>query len=203
MPTFFRLAVSSLFAAAVFLTVPAASAADLMPAPTMGEDGLHKPSWLKVSFLDLNEDVTDAAAQGKRLFMTVEWKGCPYCTKMNEVNFRDPQIVAYLTKHFDHIQLNLDGAREVTDFNGDAMAEKEYVRRLHQRGTPKLVFFLDPDKAKGKRGLDAVALTVEGYWGREQFYRMMEYVVTKAYEKEPNFLVWLNSDAPKEKVSFD
>lgn len=190
-------------AAAASLVVPSAQARELLPAPPFGEDGIHKPSWLKESFLDISEDIVEADAEGKRLFMTIEWKGCPFCHKMNEVNFREPQIVDFLTRHFDHLQLNMQGDREVTDANGDTMSEKDYIRRLRLRGTPKLVFFHGPDKAKGKRGVDAVAFTVEGYVGRDQFYNMMEYVVAEAYETEPNFFKWLQSDAPKTKITFD
>ena len=178
-------------------------ARDLLPEPAKGEDGLHKPSWLKESFLDITEDIQEAADAGKRLFMTIEWKGCSFCAKMNEVNWREPRIAEYLNAHFDHIQLNMQGAREVTDANGDAMPEKDYIRRLRLRGTPKLVFFHPPEKAKGKRGVDAVAFTTEGYVGRGHFYNMMEYVVAGAYESEPNFFKWLQSDAPKTKIDFD
>lgn len=204
MPFPFRLVLPAVFAAAAFMSaaVPA-SAGDLLAPPVMGEDGLHKQPWIKESFLDINEDIKEAAAEGKRLLITMEVKGCGYCRKMHEVNFREPKIVDYLTKHFHHVQINTQGAREVTDANGETMTEKEYVARLRLRGTPKIVFYAPPADAKGKRGLDAVAFTTEGYWGRDHFYHMMEFVVAEGYKSEPDFLAWLRSDAPKEKVTFD
>lgn len=200
MSTFSRrrvLGSAAAFAAGTALPLRVVRAKELLAAPTLGEDGLHKPSWLKESFLDIAEDIQEAADAGKRLFMTMEVKGCGYCRKMNRVNFREPEIADYLNAHFDHVQVNVQGSREVTDVDGEAMEEKDYAGRLRLRGTPKLVFFHKPEKAKGGKGLDAVAFTAEGYWGREQFHVMMQYVVAEAYESGQSYLDYLNSDAPK------
>lgn len=199
----FHRAVPSVLATVFLLFALPASAAELLAPPTMGEDGLHKQPWIKESFLDIKEDIAEAAAEGKRLLITMEVKGCGYCRKMHEVNFREPKIVDYLTKHFHHVQINTQGAREVTDVNGDTLTEKQYVERMRLRGTPKIVFYAPPADAAGKRGLDAAAFSVEGYWGRGHFFNMMEYVVAEGYKSEPDFLTWLRSDAPKTNITFD
>ncbi|MEJ2644722.1 MAG: hypothetical protein P8180_07280 [Gammaproteobacteria bacterium] len=50
--------------------------------------GYHEqPSWFKTSFLDMREDVAEAAAEHKRLVLYFYQDGCPYCKKLLEVNF--------------------------------------------------------------------------------------------------------------------
>ena len=56
-------------------------------ASTLGDDGLHKADWMHETFKDLNEDLADATAQGKRLLLIVEQRGCIYCSKMHKEVF--------------------------------------------------------------------------------------------------------------------
>ncbi|MEY8840696.1 thioredoxin family protein, partial [Cribrihabitans sp. XS_ASV171] len=68
-------------------------AAPLHAAP-MGDDGLHKPEWMRETFKDLQEDFADAQAEGKRLLVIVEQRGCLYCKDMHEKTFPDPRVKA-------------------------------------------------------------------------------------------------------------
>jgi len=65
-----------------------ALAACLLAAPaiaaTLGDDGLHKTPWMRETFKDLREDLEEANAEGKRLMVMVEQRGCIYCTRMHE-----------------------------------------------------------------------------------------------------------------------
>ncbi|MDC1494695.1 thioredoxin, partial [Planktomarina temperata] len=42
----------------------------------MGDDGLHKAPWMRDTFKDLSEDLADANAEGKRLMVIIEQRGC-------------------------------------------------------------------------------------------------------------------------------
>ncbi len=101
----------------------------------LGDDGLHKQDWFLDSFLDMPEDLADAAAEGKHLMVLIEQAGCPYCRELHDVNFAKAEIVDYLTAHFVVIQLDLWGSREVVDFDGEALPEeatgREMGRQLH------------------------------------------------------------------------
>ena len=190
----------------LFLLAPAVHADELLPHPRVGDDGLHKQDWFKESFLDLAEDLQEARDEGKRLALFIEQKGCGYCRKMHEINLREPKIVDYINKHFHVIQLDLKGAREVTDFDGEALTERKYTQKIKMVGTPKIVFFHDdPAKVEGKSGLDALAWQYEGYIPREHYLRTFEYIVTKGYEDQakPDFFVWLQGPTPKMDVSFE
>ena len=53
-------------------------------AAELGDDGLHKTDWMRDTFKDLNEDLSEANAEGKRLVLMVEQRGtsiAPRCMK--------------------------------------------------------------------------------------------------------------------------
>lgn len=106
------------------------------------------PSWaldtepfIKNSFLNLKEDLADAARQRRMLMVIFEQDGCPYCEQMHRVNFKDPAIVASIRKGFDVIQLDIWGGREVSDFTGASMTEKALARKLSVQFSPTIVFY--------------------------------------------------------------
>jgi thioredoxin-related protein len=98
------------------------------------------PPWFKQSFLLIEEDVREAAADNKRVILFFGQDGCPYCKKLIEVNFNDNDIVAYTRKHFETVALNILGAREVLWMDGKARSEKELAAHLRVRATPTLIF---------------------------------------------------------------
>lgn len=74
---------SALAVLTLSLAGPAANAAtERLPAAEVGEDGLHVQPWFHDSFLDLNEDLAEAHASGKRLVVFWEQRGCPYCKRL-------------------------------------------------------------------------------------------------------------------------
>ncbi len=88
-----------------------------------GDDGLHKPTWLRETFKDLREDLAEANAEQKRLLILVEQRGCIYCAEMHEKVFPDPEIDALIRDGYFVVQMNLFGDVEVTDFDGTALSE--------------------------------------------------------------------------------
>jgi len=124
------------------------------------------PKWFSESFLDLRDDVRDAAKEGRRLMLYFGQDGCPYCKALMKVNFGDPQIVATTRKHYIAVALNIWGDREVTWIDGRAMSEKELARVLKVQYTPTLLFFDE----KGE-----VALRLNGYQPPERFKVALDY----------------------------
>src|SRR6056297_1155049 len=99
------------------------------PAAELGDDGLHKAPWMIETFKDLREDLNEANAEGKRLMVIVEQRGCIYCTRMHEEVFVVEDIAAMLSDDYYVVQINMFGDVEVTDFDGDALPEKSAVRK--------------------------------------------------------------------------
>jgi thioredoxin-related protein len=148
------------------------------------EDGLHRQPWFIDSLLELPDDLAAATANKKRFAILWELRGCPYCIKMHEVNFAKPEIATFIKDHFDVLQLNFIGAREVTDFDGQKLSEKRLAAKYGVRGTPTLQFFPDnPAALIGKKPWDREVARLQGYTEPAPFLGTFRYVAERAYEK--------------------
>ena len=122
-----------------WLAIAPALAQDAALAQGMDNPGWHEPpSWFKESFLDIREDVAEAAKSGRRLMLYFHQDGCPYCAKLLRENFGDKAIADKTRKHFDVIAINLWGDREVTDLLGKATTEKAFAKALRVQFTPNV-----------------------------------------------------------------
>lgn len=125
-------------------------------AAELGDDGLHKTAWFRDTFKDIQEDFAEAEAEGKRLLLIVEQRGCLYCRDMHENTFTDPRVEAMLTDKYFPVQINLHGDTEVIDADGSSLSEKEATRRWGVLFTPTMIFFpteLDDTKAAGAQAI--------------------------------------------------
>lgn len=166
--------------------------------PETGDDGLHKQAWFQETFFDLKEDLTEAKAQGKRLVIIWEQRGCPYCRKTHEINFRIPRIANYVKDNFFVLQLNLWGDREVTDFDGEVLPEKDFARKNRVLFTPTFQFFPEnPAEAKGKPAWQAEVHRMPGYFWPFHFYFQFRYVKENGYIGQPSFQRWLDGQGDK------
>jgi thioredoxin-related protein len=171
---------------ALICSVAAASLAPRLARATvrMGDDGLHKQDWFLDSFLELGDDLETAAAGGRGLMLLFEQAGCPYCRELHRVNFARPEIVDYVTAHFDVVQLDLWGAREVLDFDGEALEERRLAAKWGVNFTPTTVLC-----AAGNAGAadlaGAEAFRLPGYLKPFHYLSSLEYVATGEYTRQP------------------
>lgn len=164
-----------------------------LPVPEVGDDGLHKQTWFQNTFLDLSEDLAEAHARGKRLVIIWEQRGCPYCKRTHELNFRIPRVANYVKENFFVLQLNLWGDREVTDFDGEVLAEKDLARKARVLFTPTFQFFPEtPDDVNGRPVSEAEIHRMPGYFWPFHFYFQFRYVKEKGYIEQPSFQRWLD-----------
>jgi thioredoxin-related protein len=155
-------------------------------APLKGVGDYSIPGWFKQSFLDLREDVSSAAASDKRLMVFFGQPGCPYCTALINDNLTQKSIVDFTRAHFDSIDINIWGDRDVTDFSGKTVTEREYAESLKVWFTPTVLFFDEYGK---------VALRINGYYPPHQFLAALKYVAEKK-EHELSFTRYLTQSAP-------
>ncbi len=167
------------------LTCAALIAATTLAAE-IGDDGLHKASWMRDTFKDLSEDLDEANAEGKRLMIIIEQRGCIYCKKMHEEVFSLPEVNDYIEENFFVVQINMFGDIEVTDFDGTALAEKNMVKRWGALFTPSIYFF--PNEVDGgAMATQAAVANMPGAFGKWTTLNMLTWVVEEGYKTDEPF----------------
>ncbi len=162
------------FLAAALVALPVA-AADL------GDDGLHKASWMRDTFKDLSEDLAEANAEGKRLALIIEQRGCVYCTKMHQEVFPQPELHDYITDNYFMVQINLHGDTEVVDFDGQTLTEKNAARKWGVLFTPSILF-LPEEVPEGATAQTAAVSVMPGAFALGTTLDMFTWVNEKRYE---------------------
>lgn len=194
----FLLAAAALIATVAFRVAHAAGDVPPLPPaigpesprvePVKGDDGLYHQTWFNNSFLDLREDFAEAKAEGKRFAVIFEQRGCGYCIKMHTEVLAKKYINDYVRENYRIVQLNLWGDREVTDFDGTVMPEKELARRWAVVFTPWIVFFKDDlSGLEGQWGPPLEAMRMGLGMGAGTFYDMFTWVRIKGYETDEHF----------------
>jgi len=157
-------------------------------APIAGDDGIYHQSWFANSFLDLKEDFREAKAAGKRLAVIFEQRGCVYCIKMHTEVLSKKYINDYVRENFHIIQLNMWGAREVTDFDGTRIPEKRLAERWGILFTPTIVFYKrELAGLEGKWGQPLEVARMNLGIGAGTFYDMFAWIRAEVYEDDANF----------------
>ncbi len=154
---------------------------------TMGDDGLHKTDWMRDTFRDMAEDLEEATAEGKRLLILVDQRGCIYRRKMHEEVFPDPKIRAMIEENYFVVQVNMFGDLEMTDFDGEVLSEKEMIRKWNIVFTPTMMFFDDLLPADGVTGAQAAVMIMPGAFGKFMTLTMFQYILEKGYETDEHF----------------
>ena len=160
--------------AALMLAVPALAA-------ELGDDGLHKADWMRETFKDLRDDLAEANAEGKRLMLIVEQRGCIYCTRMHEEVFPRPEIDSFIRENFFVVQLNLHGNIEITDLDGESLAEKAAARKWGLLFTPSILF-LPEEVPEGQSAGEAAVALMPGAFEAPTMLDLLTWVEEKRYE---------------------
>jgi len=167
------LAATGAAAGSVTGTQPAWALPELDHSSVVEVGGYFSQDWFLDSFLELSDDLSEATGNGKRLAIIWEQKGCPYCRETHMVNFSIPAVRDWISERFDIIQLDIWGAREVMDFDGQVMEERALARKSRVTFTPTIQFF-------SESGFSEVA-RMPGYFKPFHFLSMFEYVHEKAH----------------------
>lgn len=147
--------------------------------------GLYHEDWFLESFLDMREDFAQAKANGKRFVIIWEQKGCPYCKDLHSQTLSQDNIKSYMQDNFVVVQLNIWGDRDVTDFAGEEMSEKDFAAKMGIAFTPT-VQFLHEDIGN-KTGMAVEAARLPGFFRPFHFKAMLNYVNEKMYETDKPF----------------
>ncbi|KAA3619050.1 MAG: hypothetical protein DWQ08_15890 [Proteobacteria bacterium] len=161
-------------AAAILMLLSLTPGIEASESAELGEyrgarDAEH-PAWFKESFLDLEEDIAEAAAEGKRLVLYFWQPGCPYCAELIQNNFAQRDIGVAMQERFNLVAVNMWGDREVVQVGGRFFTEKTLAEALRVNYTPTLMFFNEQGR---------VALRLDGYVPPERFRLAIDYVSQK------------------------
>jgi len=179
----------------VFLLIPAGTgplhAEQVQSAPQLDAGMVNpgyeeKPDWFTDSFLDIREDVAEAAAGGRRVLLYFYQDGCPYCKKLLDTNFALKQTEVKTRENFSVIAINIWGDREVTGFDGKQTTEKEFAQSLRVMFTPTLLFLDEAGK---------VVLRLNGYYPPHKFDAALDYAA-RHDGVDPDFRSWYAAAAP-------
>jgi thioredoxin-related protein len=169
------------YAVALFMALSGLAAPG--SAAEVGDDGLHKAAWMRETFLDLSEDLQEVTAEGKRMAVMIEQRGCIYCKKMHEEVYPIPEISSYISENYVVVQLNLHGDREVTDFDGESLSEKDMLRKWGILFTPTVIF-LPEEVPEGMSAKDAAVAIMPGAFQKGTTIDMYTWVNEKRYALE-------------------
>jgi len=178
--------VKLIFVLSVFLISVASAKTEGSLAEGMVNPGYEEqPGWFKNSFLDLNEDIEEARASGKRLMIFFYQDGCPYCKKILQDNFGQRDIAEKTKSNFDVVSLNIWGDRDVSFGKLDTI-EKDFAASLKVMYTPTLIFFNEEGKA---------VLRTNGYYHPAKFNAALDYVLGH-HDKKEKFRSYLARVSP-------
>ena len=139
---------------------------------------MHIQPWIRDTFKDLQEDLDEANAEGKRLAIMFEQRGCIYCKKMHETVYTDPELAGYIDDNFFVVRLNLHGDLEVVDFDGDTLSEKKTSRKWGILFTPSIIFM--PESVEdGQSAIQASVAMMPGAFSRGMTLDMFTWVNEK------------------------
>jgi len=168
-----------IFLTTLFLAAP-------VTAAEMGDDGLHKTPWMRDTFKDLREDLDEANAEGKRLMILWEQRGCIYCTKMHEDVLPRPEIAQLVSENYFVVQMNLFGDIEVTDFDGEVLSEQEMALKWGIMFTPTFMFF-PTEVGEGVNARDAAVASMPGAFGFHTTRNLLSWILEEGYLGSENF----------------
>ncbi len=165
----------------IWMTMAAILFAVPLAAAEIGDDGLHKTDWMRDTFKDLREDLAEANAEGKRLMLIVEQRGCIYCTKMHNEVFPQEDVASYIRDNYFVVQINLHGDTEVTDFDGEVLSEKQATQKWGLLFTPSILF-LPEEVDEGATAQQAAVALMPGAFAKGTTLDMLTWVNEKRYE---------------------
>ena len=109
---------------------------------------------------------------------------------MHEEVYPVPEIDALIREHYFVVQINMFGGSEITDFDGEALTEKEAVRRWGVVFTPTLIF-LPEAVPEGETAAQAAVVTMPGAFEKGTTRALFQWVVDHGYDSGELFQEYL------------
>lgn len=148
-----------------------------LPSSVLWLPAAHADGFWDDSFFDMPADLKQAKAEGKTgLFLFFQMADCPFCHRMETTVFTDPDVQAFMKKHFITASIDIEGDVMMTDFQGKSVSQKDFAfKQFHVRATPVMAF-IDTD---GK----VATLFTGPTRSAQEFLMLAKFVTSGAYKK--------------------
>jgi thioredoxin-related protein len=94
------------------------------------------------SFNDFQEEMDFVKAEKKQgILIFFDMVGCPYCLYMKEKVLSQELAQQWYGQHFHSIRVDIHGATQVIDFDGQQWTESSFAARYDVFSTPTIIFF--------------------------------------------------------------
>ncbi len=149
----------------------------------LGPNGLHVQDWFYPSKFDLLNDLQTANTQSKGLIILWEQLGCVYCAELHAVNFTRDDVVSMIVDNFLVVQLDMNGTREVVDFDGQRMTESQLATKWQVGFTPTTMV-LDGSGDQVASLEAAEVFRLPGYLNPFYYHAALEFYSSGSYESQ-------------------
>jgi len=142
------------------------------PGKVTGGVNFVTPSWFKDSFLEIASDVEEANEAGRHVLLFFHLNACPYCNITVNQQFQKEPLKSFMQAHFDSIEINVKGDREIALDDDVYLTERELAEFLKIRGTPAILLLNSDNK---------IVLRLNGFRSVAALQQAFNYVQQKAY----------------------
>ena len=144
------------------------------PGKVTGGVNFVTPEWFKDSFLEIASDVEEANEAGKHVLLFFHLNACPYCNITVNQQFQKEPLKSFMQEHFDSIEINVKGDREIALSEDVSLTERLLAEYLKIRGTPTILLLNSDNKP---------VLRLSGFRSVEALQQAFNFVQQKAYLK--------------------
>ncbi len=132
-----------------------------------------------------------ASQENKNILLSFCVKDNPYCLKLQDNTYTNPEIKKFLSENF--VTIRVDGAaNNLINFNDKNISEKDLIKQYAVEGFPTIAF-LNP---QGK----VIGGSIKGFIAADKFLPVLKYIASDSYKniKFKDFLKMQEKNTVKE-----
>ncbi len=93
--------------------------------------------------ISLEEALSKAPDEGKKILVDVYAEWCPYCRRMHTEVYKDKDVLEAISDHYIWVKINVESEEKV-NYHGTEMSEAQFARALENQSVPT-TYFLDAE----------------------------------------------------------
>lgn len=136
----------------------------LTPADLFAQQERIKP-------ISLDEALTRASQENKKILIDVYASWCPYCQRMHSNVYTNDDVLNAISDHFLWVKINVESEDMVT-YKGSEFTEAQFARALENENVPTTYFMNDEGAIIGVQ---------PGYLEAEVFSNLLNYIGSDAF----------------------